>query len=159
MRWSGLRKLARPSQPDVRNMQIEVRWRPQIANDNDNDAFDKSFSGEVGALETEVLAHIDRLYLNQTTIKHPDRAEASKFWNFSMLEIAKNLQSAILKAVSQDAYHLWIDISHSRIDIRLADSGQFPTVRYLSAENLLATVQAHPLYKMAYAEADAGATR
>lgn len=138
-------------------MQIDVRWRPQIA--NDNDAFSESFSGEMGAVETDVLAHIDRLYLNQTTIKHPDRAEASKFWNFSLLEIARNLQSAIEKAVSQDASHLWIDISHSRIDIRLADSGQSRTVRYLNAEDLLATVQAHPLYKMPYAEADAGAIR
>ena len=157
MRWSGLPKLARHAQSDVRNMQIEVRWRPRIA--NDSNAFDRSFSGEIGAVKTDVLAHIDRLYLNQTVLKHPDRAETTKFWNFSLLDISRTLQSAIEEGVSQDAFHLWVDISHHRIDIRLADGVQSHVVRCLNAENFLGTVQAHPLYKAPHDEIDASAAR
>ncbi len=157
MRWSVLPKLAQPTQSDVRNMQIEVRWRPRIASGNNTS--DKSFSGEMGAVETEVLTHIDRLYLNQTIIKHADRAETTKFWNFSLLEISRTLQSALEAAVSQDASHLWVDISHHRIDIRLADSVKSQVGRRSNAEYFLGTVQAHPLYRAPYEETDAGATR
>ena len=131
-------------------MQIDVRWRPQIA--NDDSAFGKSFSGEIGAVETDALAHIDRLYLNQTIIKHPDRAETTKFWNFSLGEISIALHSALEAAVSQDAYRLWIDISHHRIDFRLAGSLENRARHCMDAENLLGTVQVHPLYKAPYKE-------
>jgi hypothetical protein len=157
LHWSGLPKLAQHAQPEVRNMQIDVRWCPRIA--NDSSAFDISFCGEIGAVETNVLAHIDRLYLNQTIIKHPDRAETTKFWNFSLLDISRALQSALEVAVSQDAFHLWIDISHHRIDVRLADSVESKVGCCLDAENFLGTVQAHPLYRAPYEETDAGATR
>lgn len=157
MRWRGLAKQAQHAQSDVRNMRIEVRWRLRIA--NDSNAFDKSFSGEMGSVETEVLAHIDRLYLNQSIIKHPDRAETTKLWNFSLLEISRTLQSAMKEAVSLGASHLWVDISHHRIDIRLADSVESQVGRSMNAENFLGTGQAHPLYRAPYEEADAGATR
>ena len=157
MRWSGLPKLAQYAQSDVRNMQIDVRWRPRIA--NDSNAFDKSFSGDMGSVEIDVLAHIDRLYLNQTIIKHPDRAETTKLWNFSLFDISRALQSAIEEAVSQDAFHLWVDISHHRIDIRLADSVQPHDVRCLNPANFLGIVHAHPLYRAPYEEIDAGAAR
>jgi hypothetical protein len=138
-------------------MQIDVRWRPRST--NDSNAFDKSFSGEMGAVEAEILAHIDRLHLNQTIIKHPDRAETTKFWNFALLDISKALQSAITAAASQDAFHLWVDISHHRIDIRLAVSVETQVAHCLDAENILGTVQAHPLYKAPYEETDGVATR
>lgn len=132
-------------------MQIDVRWRPRFA--DESNAFCKSFSGEVGAIETDVLAHIDRLYLNQTIIKHPDRAETTKFWNFSLGEISIALHTALEAAVSQDAFHLWVDTSHHRIDFRLAGSVENRAVHCLDAEKLLGTVQAHPLFKAPYEEA------
>ena len=121
-------------------MEVDVRWRPRFA--DDNNVFGKSFSGEVGAVERDVLAHIDRLYLNQTIIKHPDRAETTKFWNFSLGGISIALHSALETAVSEDAYRLWVDISHHRIDYRLAEG--------VDKDNILGTVQAHPLCKAPY---------
>jgi hypothetical protein len=138
-------------------MQIEVRWRPRIA--SGNNASDKSFSGETGDVKEEVLTHIDRLYLNQTTIKHPDRAETTKFWNFSLLEISRTLQSALEAAVSQDASHLWVDISHHRIDMLLTNSAESQVVQRSNAEDSLGTVQAHPLYRAPHEETEVGATR
>jgi hypothetical protein len=137
-------------------VQIDVRWRPRFA---DNNTFGKSFSGKSAAVETDVLAHIDRLYLNQTTIKHPDRAETSKFWNFSLNEIAKTLHSALEAAVLQDAHLLWVDIGHHRIDFRLASSVENKNVHDLDAKNHLGTVQAHPLYIAPYEEAAGVASR
>lgn len=131
-------------------MQIDVRWRPRFA--NDSNAFGKSFSGEMGAVETDVLTHIDRLYLNQTIIKHPDRAEVTKFWNFSLDDISRALHSALETTVSQDAHHLWVDVSHHRIDFRSAGSVDSSSVHCLDAESLLGTVQAHSLYKAPYEE-------
>lgn len=157
MRWSGLPKLALPAQSDLGNMQIEVRWRPRIA--SGNNASDKSFTGELDAVKTEVLTHIDRLYLNQTIIKHADRAETTKFWNFSLLEISRTLQSALQAAVLQDASHLWVDISHHRINIRLADNVASQVGRCSNSESFLGTVQAHPLYRAPCEETDTGATR
>lgn len=135
-------------------MQIDVRWRP--CGGNDKNASDKSFSGKFDVVHANVLAHIERLYLNRTTLKHPDRAEATKFWNFSLPEISTALQLAVERAVAQDAHHLWVDISHHCIDIRLAGSVQSKALALLDADDSLFSVRAHPLYRAPNEEVKAG---
>jgi hypothetical protein len=127
-----------------------VRWRPSFA--DGSSTFEKSFFGEIGAVESDVLAHIDRLYLKQTIIKHTDRAESTRFWNFSLGEIEKALHSALEVAMLGNALHLWVDVRHHRIDILFADSVGSGSAHCVDTENLLGTVHAHPLYKAPHEE-------
>lgn len=69
----------------VRVVQIDVLWCPRGA---DAERFSKkAFKGAPDAVAHEVLDHIQHNFLYQTVIKHPHRAEATRFWNFPLATI------------------------------------------------------------------------
>ena len=75
--------------------QIDVVWFPEGAG---GDRFDeKTFRGPLGRMTREALDFIQRNYLKETVVKHPDRAEAERFWNFPY--------SAVEEAVVNAVYH------------------------------------------------------
>jgi ATP-dependent DNA helicase RecG len=75
--------------------QIDVVWFPEGAG---GDRFtEKSFRGPLGRMTREALAYIRRNYVNETVIKHPDRAEATRVANFPY--------AAIEEAVANAVYH------------------------------------------------------
>lgn len=73
--------------------QIDVLWFPEGAG---GDRFDeKSFKGPLGRITREALDHIRRNYLIETVIKHPQRAEAERIWNFPYAAIEEALVNAV----------------------------------------------------------------
>jgi len=75
--------------------QIDVVWFPDGPG---GDQFtEKTFRGPLPRMLREALDYIRRNYLNETVIKHPDRAEATRVTNFPY--------EAIEEAVVNAAYH------------------------------------------------------
>lgn len=75
--------------------QIDVVWFPDGPG---GDVFEeKSFTGPLDRMTRDALSHIERNYLKETVIKHPDRAEAERLWNYPY--------SAIEEAVVNAVYH------------------------------------------------------
>ncbi len=78
--------------------QIDVVW---FRKGPGGDRFDeKSFKGPLARITREALDYIQRNYLCETVIKHPDRAEAERFWNFPYAAI----EEAVVNAVYHRSY-------------------------------------------------------
>ena len=88
--------------------QIDVVWFPEGAG---GDRFDeKTFAGPLARIARDALSHIHANYLKQTVVKHPDRAEAERFWNYPYAAI----EEALINAV----YHRSYDIREP-IEVRI----------------------------------------
>jgi ATP-dependent DNA helicase RecG len=73
--------------------QIDVVWFPDGAG---GDQFEeKEFKGPLGRMTREALDYIRRNYLKETVVKHPDRAEAERSWNFPYAAIEEALVNAV----------------------------------------------------------------
>ena len=73
--------------------QIDVVWFREGAG---GDRFDeKIFKGPLARMVREALAYIQRNYLHETVIKHPDRAEATRVWNYPYVAVEEALVNAI----------------------------------------------------------------
>ncbi|MCF8128403.1 MAG: transcriptional regulator, partial [Deltaproteobacteria bacterium] len=80
--------------------QIDVVWFPEGPG---GDRFDeKIFTGPLARITRNSLSHIQTNYLKQTVIKHPDRAEADRFWNFPFAAI----EEAVVNAVYHRSYEI-----------------------------------------------------
>lgn len=78
--------------------QIDVVWFPEGAG---GDRFEeKSFKGPLGRMTREALDYIRRNYLVETVIKHPQRAEAERVWNYPYAAI----EEAVVNAVYHRSY-------------------------------------------------------
>ena len=79
-------------------VQIDVVWFPEGAG---GDRFEeKVFKGPLARMTREALGYIQRNYLRETVIKHPDRAEATRVWNFPYAAI----EEAVVNAVYHRSY-------------------------------------------------------
>ena len=88
--------------------QIDVVWFPEGAG---GDRFDeKIFTGPLDRITRDALSFIQTNYLKQTIIKHPDRAEAERLWNFPY--------AAIEEAVANAVYHRSYEIREP-IEVRI----------------------------------------
>lgn len=73
--------------------QIDVVWFPEGAG---GDKFtEKTFRGPIDRMLREALDFIQRNYITETVIKHPDRAEATRVVNFPYAAIEEALANAI----------------------------------------------------------------
>lgn len=73
--------------------QIDVVWFPEGAG---GDRFEeKIFKGPLGRMTREALDYIRRNYLVETVIKHPQRAEAERVWNYPYAAIEEALVNAV----------------------------------------------------------------
>jgi len=73
--------------------QIDVVWFPDGPG---GDRFEeKTFSGPLSRMTREALDYIQRNYLKETVIKHPDRAEAERIWNFPYAAVEEALVNAV----------------------------------------------------------------
>lgn len=73
--------------------QIDVVWFPEGAG---GDKFtEKTFRGPIARMLREALDFIQRNYITETVIKHPDRAEATRVTNFPFAAIEEALANAI----------------------------------------------------------------
>ena len=88
--------------------QIDVVWFPEGAGGNRFD--EKTFAGPLACIARDALSHIQANHLKQTVVKHPDRAEAERFWNYPYTAIEKALINAV--------YHRSYDIREP-IEVRI----------------------------------------
>jgi len=78
--------------------QIDVVWFPEGAG---GDRFDeKIFEGPLADITRDALSYIQTNYIKQTVIKHPQKAEAERFWNFPYPAV----EEAIVNAVYHRSY-------------------------------------------------------
>lgn len=73
--------------------QIDVLWFPDGAG---GDRFEeKEFRGPLSVILRGAIDFIARNYLKETVVKHPQRAEAERFWNFPLGAIEEALVNAV----------------------------------------------------------------
>ena len=120
--------------------QIDVVWFPDGAG---GDRFDeKIFKGPLARMTREALAYIQRNYLRETVIKHPDRAEATRVWNFPYAALEEAVVNAVYHRSYEEREPIEVRISHDELvvvsypgpdrSINLADfaSGRAVSRRY-----------------------------
>jgi len=89
--------------------QIDVVWFPDGPG---GDRFEeKTFSGPLARMTREALDYVQRNYINETVIKHPDRAEATRVENFPY--------AAIEEAVTNAVYHRGYDVREP-VEVRIS---------------------------------------
>jgi ATP-dependent DNA helicase RecG len=80
--------------------QIDVVYFPDGPG---GDQFDeKIFSGPLAQMTRDAIAYIQRNYLKETVLKHGDRPEAERFWNYPLAAI----EEAIVNAVYHRSYEI-----------------------------------------------------
>ena len=72
---------------------------------------EKSFAGPLSRMVREALGYIQRNHLAETVTKHPDRAEATRAWNFPFAAVEEALVNAV--------YHRSYD-EREPIEVRIA---------------------------------------
>ena len=80
--------------------QIDVVYFPDGAG---GDRFEeKIFKGPLGRITRDALDYIGRNYLKEAVVKHPDRPEAERFWNYPLAAI----EEAVVNAVYHRSYEI-----------------------------------------------------
>jgi len=93
--------------------QIDVVWFPEGAG---GDRFDeKTFKGPLARMTREALSYIQRNYLHETVIKHPDRAEATRVWNFPYAAIEEAVVNAVYHRSYEEREPIEVRIDHDEI--------------------------------------------
>jgi ATP-dependent DNA helicase RecG len=120
--------------------QIDVLWFPEGAG---GDRFvEKTFKGPLGRMTREALDYIQRNYLHETVIKHPQRAEAERIWNVPYAAVEEALVNAVYHRSYEEREPVEVRISRDELvvlsfpgpdrSIRLADlqAGRAVSRRY-----------------------------
>ncbi|GKT14133.1 putative DNA binding domain-containing protein [Acidovorax sp. SUPP2522] len=71
---------------------------------------EKSFQGPLSRMVREALDYLQRNYLHETVAKHPQRAEATRAWNFPFAAVEEALVNAV--------YHRTYE-SHDPVEVRI----------------------------------------
>ena len=80
--------------------QIDVVYFPEGPG---GDQFEeKIFSGPLSRITRDAISFIERNYVKETVIKHPDRPEAERFWNFPLAAI----EEAVVNAIYHRSYEI-----------------------------------------------------
>lgn len=96
-------------------VQIDVVWFPEGAG---GDRFEeKTFKGPLARMTREALGYIQRNYLRETVIKHPDRAEASRIWNYPYAAIEEALVNAVYHRSYEEREPIEVRISNEELVI------------------------------------------
>ena len=94
-------------------VQIDVVWFPEGAG---GDRFDeKIFKGLLARMTREALSYIQRNYLHETVIKHPNRAEATRLWNFPYGAIEEAVVNAVYHRSYEEREPIEVRISHDEL--------------------------------------------
>jgi ATP-dependent DNA helicase RecG len=96
-------------------VQIDVVWFPEGAG---SDRFDeKIFKGPLARMTREALGYIQRNYLHETVIKYPDRAEATRVWNFPYAAIEEAVVNAVYHRSYEEREPIEVRISHDELTV------------------------------------------
>lgn len=80
--------------------QIDVVYFPEGAGGDNFE--EKEFRGPLGRITRDAVDYIGRNYLTEMVVKHPDRPEAERFWNFPLAAI----EEAVVNAVYHRSYEI-----------------------------------------------------
>lgn len=95
--------------------QIDVVWFPEGAG---GDRFEeKVFKGPLARMTREALGYIQRNFLHQIVQKHPDRAEATRVWNFPYEAIEEALVNAVYHRSYEEREPIEVRIDRSELVI------------------------------------------
>ena len=95
--------------------QIDVVWFPEGAG---GDRFEeKIFKGPLARMTRDALSFIQRNYLIETVIKHPDRAEATRVWNFPYVAIEEAVVNAVYHRSYEEREPIEVRISYDELVI------------------------------------------
>ena len=95
--------------------QIDVVWFPEGAG---GDRFDeKIFKGPLARMTRDALSFIQRNYLIETVLKHPDRAEATRAWNFPYVAIEEAVVNAVYHRSYEEREPIEVRISYDELVI------------------------------------------
>jgi len=121
-------------------VQIDVVWFPENAGGDRLDK--KTFKGPLARMTREALGYIQRNYLHEIVVKHADRAEATRAWNFPYAAVEEALVNAVYHRSYEEREPVEVRISRDELailsfpgpdrSIRLADleAGRSVSRRY-----------------------------
>ena len=93
--------------------QIDVVWFPEGAG---GDRFvEKIFKGPLDRVTRRALEYIQGNYLFETVIKHPDRAQATRLWNFPYAAIEEALVNAVYHRSYEEREPIEVRISREEL--------------------------------------------
>jgi ATP-dependent DNA helicase RecG len=96
-------------------VQIDVVWFPDGAG---GDRFEeKVFKGPLARMTRKALNYIQRNFLRETVIKHADRAEATRVWNFPYAAIEEALVNAAYHRSYEEREPIEVRISNEELVI------------------------------------------
>lgn len=99
-------------------MQIDVVWFPDGPG---GDTFtEKAFAGPLHVMVRDALDYVQRLYLDETVIKHPHRAESTRVANYPYAAV----EEAIVNAVYHRSYE-----EREPVEVRI-EPGQLAVLSY-----------------------------
>ena len=95
--------------------QIDVVWFPEGAS---GDRFDeKTFKGPLARMTREALGYIQRNYLRETVLKHSDRADATRVWNFPYAAVEEALVNAVYHRSYEEREPVEVRIDQNELTI------------------------------------------
>lgn len=95
--------------------EIDVVWFPEGAG---GDRFDeKIFKGPLARMTREALGYIQRNYLYETVLKHPDKAQATRVWNFPYTAVEEALVNAVYHRSYEEREPIEVRISRDELVI------------------------------------------
>ena len=98
------------------DIQAVFRKTPVLLKGAGGDRFDeKIFKGPLARMTREALGYIQRNYLHETVIKHPDRAEATRVWNFPYAAIEEAVVNAVYHRSYEEREPIEVRISHDEL--------------------------------------------
>ena len=74
-------------------IQIDVVYFPD--NEGGDRFEEKEFRGPLGHITRDAVDYIRRNYLKEIIVKHPDRPEADRFWNYPLAAIEEAVVNAV----------------------------------------------------------------
>ena len=71
-----------------------------------NDIIEKTFKGPIHQQLRDALQHIQNVIITEKIVKHPDRTEADRFFNFPYAAVEEALSNDVMTNESQSKYVL-----------------------------------------------------
>lgn len=98
------------------DIQAVFRKTPVLLKGAGGDRFDeKIFKEPLARMTREALGYIQRNYLHETVIKHPNRAEATRVWNFPYAAIEEAVVNAVYHRSYEEREPIEVRISHDEL--------------------------------------------
>lgn len=82
-----------------------------------NDIIEKTFKGPIQQQLREALQYIRNMVITEKVVKHPDRGEADRFFNFPYAAIEEALSNAVYHRASDEREPIEVRVEKDRIEI------------------------------------------